>query len=89
MWLPFSGQTQSLSLAVLLSGPEVHGSRGLWMGKCQLPYIQVPPFVFIPWLPCQTASLCCRSPIRPLTEGLASEFLGHSLGFVLPLLWHD
>lgn len=56
------------------------------MGKCQLPCIQVPPFVFIPWLPCQTASVCCRSPIRPLTEGLASESLGHSLGLVLPLV---
>lgn len=37
--------------------------------------------VFIPSLPCQTASLCCHGPTRPLTQGLASEFLGNRLGF--------
>lgn len=52
------------------------------MGKCQLPRTgSLLTSVFIPSLPCQTASLCCRGPTRPLTQGLASEFLGHRLGF--------
>lgn len=81
MWLPFSGQAQSLSLAVLFpclkfTAPEICG----WESAS---FHAPGPLtsVFIPSLPCQTASLCCHGPSRPLTQGLASEFLGHRLGF--------
>ena len=84
VWHLFSVQTQRLSRAVLLpcmmfTAPEISGMR-----KAQASPHGVPPRLYFsfPRFPARLVSLCCCGPSRPLTHGLASEFLGHKLGFV-------
>lgn len=84
VWHLFSVQTQRLSHAVLLPGMTVHGSGHQWDGESAGFRARSPSSLtfFIPSLPCRLVSLCCCGPSRPLTHGPASEFLGHTLGFV-------